>query len=35
MDQYLGSQGDLLSKEPKVNPVTGFLPIGCVAIERT
>jgi hypothetical protein len=32
MDQYSASQGYLLSKEPKVNPITAFLAIGCVAI---
>jgi regulator of protease activity HflC (stomatin/prohibitin superfamily) len=32
MDQYPSSKGDLLSKGPKMNPITVFLAIACVAI---
>jgi len=32
MDEYSGSQSDFLRKEPKVNPITVFLAIGCAAI---
>jgi regulator of protease activity HflC (stomatin/prohibitin superfamily) len=32
MDQYPGSQGELSRKEPKMNPITAFLAIACVAI---
>jgi regulator of protease activity HflC (stomatin/prohibitin superfamily) len=31
-DQYAGSQGDFLSKEPKMNPITVFLTIVCLVI---
>jgi regulator of protease activity HflC (stomatin/prohibitin superfamily) len=32
MDQYSTSRGDLSSREPKVNPITVFIALGCVAI---
>jgi hypothetical protein len=32
MDQDSTSRGGLSSKEPKVNPITVFIALGCVAI---